>query len=459
MLPVYTRFLTPSDYGVVGLMVFAISLVELALGVRLQWAIPKYYFDTKDKHTQSSIVSTAMIITGAISGAAAILLVLFRKPLSQSLFGSSDFATIFGLFSVLLLTQSLEQYALVYLRLQQRPWFYISINLFKLLMQLGLNIWFVVYLEMGALGVAVSAMISSSMFALLQLAYTLRHVGWNYSNEIAGKMIRFCWPLWISGFAGLYIGSANRYYLRIFSSLDEIGLLELATRFSAIISMLVWDPFATFWQVERFKYYQRDNAERLFQSVFHFISTLLVIAALGVSIFAGTVIRIMADPAFHRASEAVPFLALGTVFISLGMFSNFSFLVKEKTGWMSRNNYLTAIIITPLYLILIPLFGYIGAAIALAIANCAQFFLIHTAARRFYDMGISLKPLMMMIFTSTIIFVLANLIWVRENLIEDVTIKSLLYAAGCIIILFPVWQKVETRRLLLELAPRIFRSS
>ena len=49
MLPVYTRFLTPADYGVVGLMVFAVSLIELALGVRLQWAIPKYYFEAKDK--------------------------------------------------------------------------------------------------------------------------------------------------------------------------------------------------------------------------------------------------------------------------------------------------------------------------------------------------------------------------------------------------------------------------
>lgn len=457
MLPVYTRFLTPADYGVVGLMVFVISLIELALGVRLQWAIPKYYFEVKDEHEQSSIVSTAMIISGVISGATATLLILLSKPLSRSLFGSPEFATIFGLFSVLLLTQSLEQYALVYLRLQQRPWSYITLNLVKLIMQLGLNIWFVVYLKMGALGVAVSTMISSSLFALLQLIYTLRHVGWNFNSEIAGKMIRFCWPLWISGFAGLYIGSANRYYLRIFYSLGDIGLLELASRFSAIISVLVWDPFATFWQVERFKYFHRENAERLFQSVFNFISTMLVMAALGVSIFAERVIRIMADTTFYRASQAVPFLAIATVFSSLSMFSNFSFLVKEKTGWMSRNTFLTAAIITPLYLVLIPVYGHVGAAIALTVANGTQFLIIHISSRRVYDMGISLKPLAMMILTSVIVFVFANLVWGRENLLEDIAVKSLLFVTAGTIILFPVWQKVETRNLLLDLASSILR--
>ncbi|ALC16857.1 undecaprenyl-diphospho-oligosaccharide flippase [Desulfuromonas soudanensis] len=456
MLPIYTRYLTPADYGVVGLMIFAISLMELVFGARLYWAIPKYYFDTKDKKLQASLVSTAMILTGAISAAAAIAMVFLRQPISKGLYGTPEFASIVGFFSVLLLTQSLEEYALVYLRLQQRPWFYITVSFFRLAIQLGLNVWFVVSLEMGAMGVAVSSMISSSIFALLLLAYTLRQVGWHFNGAIAEKMIRFCWPLWLGGFAGLYIGSANRYYLRIFTSLDDIGLFELAVKFSTIITVLIWGPFATYWQVERFNYYRQGNAESIFQNVFYFISTLMVVAAIGISIFAGPVIRIMAAPTFYRASEAVPFLAFGAVFGSLVIFSNFSFLAKEKTGWISRNNYLTAAVVTVLYLSLIPMAGHVGAAMALMLAQAVQFFVVHRASRSVYDMGISLRPLVGMLFISAVVCFLANVVLTSDSLLHDLAVKTLLYAVACGIILLPHWRNAETRRLLHELAPRFF---
>lgn len=434
MLPVYTRYLTPADYGIVGLMIFAISLIELVFGARLSQAVPKYYFEGQTDADRAKVVSTAMIITGVVSAGTASIMVLLREPISQGLYGTSNYATIVAFFSVQILTQALEYYALVYLRLQQRPWFYISVNLAKLVVQLSLNIWLVVFLQMGVMGVAVSAMVSSSIFALLLSAYLLRHIGWSVDRVLAGKMVRFCWPLWLAGFAGLYIGSANRYYLRIFSSLDDVGLFELAVKFSAIISVLVWDPFATYWQVERFKYYQRGNAEGIFQIVFYCISTLLVLAALGVALFAGPVIRIMADPAFHASAKAVPFVAFGVVFSCLVAFSNFSFLVKEKTGWIGRNNYLTAAIITVLNLALIPIAGFVGAALATMLAMVIQFIIVHYAARRFYDMGISLKHFIKIIFIALVACLLSNEFHVQGNLTLDVTIKILIYTLSIIVI-------------------------
>ena len=440
MLPVYTRYLAPADYGVIGLMTFSISLIELVFGARLAQAIPKYYFDTQDANVKARVVSTALIITGCVSSATTVAIVLLREPVSLGVFGTTQFSPIVGLFAIQILTQAMEYYALVYLRLQQRPWFYISVSLAKLVVQLSLNIWLVVFLEMGVLGVAISAMLSSSIFALLLLAYTLRHVGWGFESALAKKMVIFCWPLWLAGFAGLYIGSANRYYLRIFSSLDDVGLLELASKFGVIVSLLIWEPFATYWQVERFKHYQQGNAEVFFQTVFTFISTLMVLVALGVSIFSGPVIRIMSDPAFHQAADAVPFLAFATVFGCLTVFSNFSFLVKEKTGWISRNNYLTAIVITAFYLILIPLAGFVGAALAVMLAKCIQFLIVHHAARRFYDMKISLKHLMRMIFFSATSCFVSNIFLVRDKIIEDIILKSLFFLVASMFIAFPLFR-------------------
>lgn len=457
MLPIYTRFLTPADYGIVGLMTIAISLIELLFGVRLILAIPKYYFENKDEIARGRVVSTAIFITGTISAIATVGLVLFQEPASRLIFGTSAHSFIVAFFAVQILTLALEDYGLVYLRIQQKPWLYVGINMLKLLLQLSLNIWLVVFLEMGVLGIAISGMGSSSIFSLLLMSYTLRKVGFRFDLRLAEKMVRFCWPLWIGGLAGLYIGSANRYFLRLFSSLDDIGIFELAVKFSTIISILVWDPFAQFWQVERFRYYQRGNAETVFQNVFHFISTFLVLAALGVAIFAEPVIRIMADEAFYNAALSVPFLAFSSVFSSLIAFSNFSFLVTEKTGWISRNNYLTAIIITVFYFVMIPLGGHIGAAVAFMLAQAVQFLIVHHSARRFYDMGIPLKNFLIILMISAIACWISHVLH-REKLIEDIAIKIAVFISAGVLIFIPIWKNTPTRVLLTDLLSDVLKN-
>src|SRR5690554_5032844 len=74
MLPIYTRFLSPADYGAVGLLGFALALLEPFFGARLAQAIPKFYFDTKEQDQRRAIITSAIAVTGAVSAATAVLI-------------------------------------------------------------------------------------------------------------------------------------------------------------------------------------------------------------------------------------------------------------------------------------------------------------------------------------------------------------------------------------------------
>lgn len=43
MLPIYTRYLTPADYGVVELLTMAIELAGILVGLRISQAMFRYY--------------------------------------------------------------------------------------------------------------------------------------------------------------------------------------------------------------------------------------------------------------------------------------------------------------------------------------------------------------------------------------------------------------------------------
>lgn len=436
MLPIYTNYLSPSDYGIVGLLIFMVSLIELLFGGHMFHAVPKFYFQEKDSEKRKNILSTALIVTAGISSISIIFCLLLRNQASQLLFGSDEYAVLVSLFSMQILTHALENYALVYIRIQKKPWLFVAVNLAKLGLQLSLNIIFVVTLEMGVMGIALSSLIASSIFAIFMTIYTLRFVGLKVKKSITLRLLKFSWPLWVGGIAGLYIGSSNRYFIRIYSDLSDVGFFELAAKFGTIIVVLVWNPFSQYWQTERFNIYYQQNSVSVFQKVFSMLSTLLIVTALGVSIFSELIIQTMASREFYSSAIAVPFLAFAGVFQSLSIFNNFSFLVKEKTGWIGKNNYITAAIITILYLLLVPSYGYIGAAAAVLLASIAQFSLVFYFAKAHFDMNLKIAPLFTAICISIAAYFLTIVIK-NEQLAIDIPLKLLVMAVATVALLFP----------------------
>src|SRR5579863_7851577 len=120
MLPIYTRFLTPADYGVIGLLTFALALLEPLLGARLGWAVPRFYFDAKDHRGRREVIWGALLITGSASAVSVIALVLLRNFASNILFGNGKYALALGLFAITLLSQPIETMGMTYLRLRER---------------------------------------------------------------------------------------------------------------------------------------------------------------------------------------------------------------------------------------------------------------------------------------------------------------------------------------------------
>jgi len=434
MLPVYTRYMTPADYGVIGLLAFTLSLMEPLFGARLAEAIPKFYYEQKDDRGRAAVISSAFAITGGMTALVACLIFLFKQPASELLFGNSTYALAVGLFGLQIFTQALEYYGLTYIRMQQKPYIYVVVSLAKLAMQLGLNIWFVVILKMGVMGVVVGGCISSVLFAVGLVIYTLWQSGIVFDAALGKRMVLFNVPLWFSGMAALYIFSANRYYMRIFSSLDQIGFYELAARFSGVLTLLVWTSFSQYWEMERFRLYQAGAPNPAYSKVFRFISTLLIIFALGISVFADPVITIMSAAEFHAASSLVPVLTLAMLFSCLSNFSSFSLLVTEKTKIINQNSYLAVIIISVCNFVLIPKLGGIGAAYALLVALASQFFIINFRAKQFYDMGLRLSPFLVMLLIAVAGYVAAELLSHNFELILKMAIRALVYTATVVVL-------------------------
>jgi len=456
MLPLYTRYLSPADYGVISLMLLMLSLFELLFGGRLGYALPKMYAEDVSEAGRRRLISTALIFMTAVGVLSSLAVFSARAPLSSLVFGTTGYTMLVAYFSIMVLTQSLETHGLDYIRLEQRPWLFMGMSLLKLVIQLSLNVWFIVGLHQGVMGVALSTAASSAITALILLIYTIAKTGIGYDHTLARRMLAFSWPMWFGGLAGLYIGSSNRYFMRIFGTMDDVGLYSLAERFSGVMTMLIWQPFQQYWMVESFKYYQ-DGKRHAFNVVFCIICGVLFIAGLGVALFAPPVIHVMSRPAFYPAANAVPFLVLSAIFICLQQFVCFSFLVTEKTKLLSAYNYGTAVVVSVLFVVLIPILGHVGAALASATAQGLQLLIQYRQGRRQYDMGLSMSFLFFVWGVTAVAYLSVTFIARDAGMITDLALRIVAWTGAALVIVHRLLADGNIRVHALEVAPAPLR--
>jgi O-antigen/teichoic acid export membrane protein len=204
--------------------------------------------------------------------------------------------------------------------------------------------------------------------------------------------------------------------------------------------MLIWNPFWQHWEPMSFRYYREEHGRRKFQVAFIVVSALMFAGGLGISIFAEPVIRVMASKSFYAAASIVPILTFGFVLNSLNQFSNFSFLVTGHTKVHSLCYYATAVIITVAYLVLVPSFGLMGAALAQCLAFGTSFAIVRIVAARYYDPGFNLVPLAAFSLVSLVAYVCSNVLPGTHAIGIDLLIKSLvLLIATGLIGLIAVW--------------------
>lgn len=411
MLPIYTNYLSPADYGIAGFLVFYVSLAQILLGGKLEQAISKFYYDKNILHPLSTILTTATVFTLVISSVPLIIGLLLSTEISTLLFDSPSYQLAVCVVSLNIVFGTTELYGLQYIKIVDKPKTYLALNLLKLSLQLTINIVLIVFLDQGIIGVVVSSAAASIVLTMVSaiLVY-INEPTITFERTLIRPLFTYSAPLWVAGLIGLYSGSIHQVFIKMYASFSELGLYNLAATFGGLVGTLAWTPFFNFWSVERFRIYEEINSRKTYKAVFYWSAGISLFLCFGISVFSDPVIRIMANEAFHPASAAVAPLTIFTTVMYLIWHLNFSFLVTNNNKELARNGFVYALLISGAYLLLIPKWGYTGAAYGLMIGNIINLHIIEYRARIYYDIGVSIIKIDMMIILTLI------LIWIFSKI-------------------------------------------
>lgn len=389
LLPVYTRYLTPQDYGIIGLLSVTVFFFELIFGARFANAVFRYYGD-EDINNKESVISTALISTIILSSVGVFVIGYNSDYLGDLVFREEGYSGYIKIYSVMLLATGIEYYGLMYLRILNKASSFFYISFTKLILQVGLNVYLIVVMKIGVMGFILSAVISTCLYAIGLTYYMFKKCGLGFDLHLFKMMFMYSFPLWLAGSVALFNNMGNRYFINIFSGLSDVGLFELGYKFASLILVLFWGPFNNWWQVERYKIFRSKEFGDNFQDVFYLVVVALSVLCVGSVYFSWSVIDVMASDEFEGAALGVAPLSFAVAAFCLAQFLEFNFLVSDRTNLLFIYKVFTGIVLVLLYFIIVPNYGFVGAGVSMALANIAIVILMYLHGRKIIDLNIKL---------------------------------------------------------------------
>lgn len=451
MLPVYTRLLTASDYGLLQMLDMTLDVASILVSAGVTMGVMRFYFKAESERGRQEVLGSAFLLQVGLNllGTGALMLSagpVWRLGLRQTgspvlVFIAAANFTLGALAAVPLLRMQMERRAILYS----------LTTLGKIVLQLSLNILFLIGFRWGVRGILLSNMITSVVIGGASTAWMMRTTRLAVSRAAIRDLRRFGVPYQIATAATFILTFGDRFFLQGFRGLAAVGVYGIAYQFGFLLDSLASSPFQRAWDPLRYKLAAEARAFRdaKYNQGLFYLSLVLVTTAVGMCLFVRPVLRVMADPEFWPAASIVPVVVAAYLVQSWSGVAGFGIGVSERTKYMTYAMWLSVIVVIAFYALLIPRFGAMGAAVATLLAFVVRFGLLYRFSQRLWPITYRWGPALRLAGIGTLVTVPAFAID------AGVVAEGLLGAALLAVYLGLVWSVVlkrEDRQLVREAA-------
>lgn len=384
MLPIYTRHLTPFDYGVLELVDTTLAMVGLVAGLGVAGAMSRFYFEYSEPRARDRVVSTTFVLAGVAVALVLALLLPLSSTLAQLLFDRSGLASIFVVALIGLGIGLFIDVAQVYLRIRQQSLWYVAVSVANLVVGVGLNIYFVVFQETGVIGIFYASLGAKVVVGVPLAIAILARVGLQFDTALAKDMCRYSLPLIPSDLANTAVGYSDRYFINHFLSTADAGIYGLAQKIGTAVHLLVTSPFLMTYLPRRFEIAQGPDAPRVFASIFDYHVLVLLIMSVALAIYAHEILIVMTTAPYYGAAQLLPLIAFSMIVLGTKYHFQFGILYRKMTRYQMYINLGTAVLHVALNAVLIPQLGLWGGLVAFNLAMATNSALTYIVSRDLY---------------------------------------------------------------------------
>jgi len=363
LLPVNTRFLDKTDFGVLDLLEKVSIAVTFLLGLNFSAALGYFYFSKSSLEERAPVVGTMFagsLLMGTFAGGVGWIC---AAPISQLVFRSPDYAPYLRLVFAGMPLSFLLELGMSWLRVEDRTTAFVGASFCRIGMVLIGTLVSVAGLRLRIWGVMGANVSAAVVVAIIVSVYCFRIYSFVFEWSLFVRMVRFALPLGLSGIALFIIHFGDRFIIPYFHPLGDLGIYSVAYKIGMLIGV-AHASFQNYWSAQIYQIAKRHDADSVVGRTFSYLMLILSFCGLGLIVAAKPTLHILAAPAFWDAALLVPVIVLAYYARAVGDFFRCVFLVEGRPGYDAACNWIGAGVCLAGYFLLIPRWGIWGAAVA-----------------------------------------------------------------------------------------------
>ena len=429
LVPLYTDpdVLSVEEYGRVSFIFAYFVLFNVVLAYGMETAFFRFFNKEESQEKVTSTSAISLIISSlALMGIA----FLFRNQISTLINIELQYL---NLVFIILLLDALVIIPFAWLRATARPMRYAIIKILNVAVNLGLNVFLLVYLHGLAEGnslfnsiykpnfeinyIFISNLIASGLTLFILLPFYAK-IKLTFDTVLWKKMMRYAIPVLIAGIAYSVNETFDRILLEYLLPPDiadkQIGMYSACYKLALFMTL-----FATAFRLGIEPYFfshsKAENPQKNYAKILEYFVAFGAVILLSVVIFADVLKPyIIRSEAYYEAMWIVPFILLAN--FCLGIYHNLSvwYKITDRTKFGAYISIFGALITLGLNYVLIPVIGFKGSAIATLSAYSIMMLLSFYFGRKYYPIPYNLKKISLYLIVS-ILFSFVFFYRYREN--------------------------------------------
>ena len=435
LLPLYTSYLTPADYGITGVVTSISSLLAIFTTLGLDSAGGRFYYKYNGEpeyvRRLYGTIGLVVIINSIVFGG---LFIVLHKWIIDPLIGEIDFYpyVLLGLLNVMVTPLYLLFQG--YLQTIQNGVKYGINAMLNFLLHVGLTIVLVVVFRMGALGVLLAQLITAIVFFFYVLFAFFRYQKVSIDHGIVMESTKYALPLLPHTLANWSNGTIDKLLVNGIRTETDAGLYNLGRQYSSVpttISIAINSAYVP-WFYEHANDVKKNLPQ--IRRMSEMITWVMCFIAIVMSLFAQEVLDIMiSNPSYDGVWRVIPFLICGIIFNSIYFFYvNVLFL--KDTVVIFTITVASIVVNVGLNLWFIPIFGYLGCGLASMLTYFIKsIFAVYISMKRNKEIRFRTGYLYTIGILSSVVC-LSALLWGRLSLMIGLSIKAAIIIVLAVII-------------------------
>jgi O-antigen/teichoic acid export membrane protein len=421
LLPLYTRYLSPADYGAAEVMFAAIVSASIIVRLGTIEALLRFYY--KDDEDPGAVVATSFAALFWVATVAAFVALPFAGPISEALLNPKPWelaqATELARISIGgLWVLTMFEYLLTLFRLEERARAFFLTTIANVLVTIGLTVVLVVGQGEGARGLLLGSYASGAAFVLGLIFVQRRRLSLRADIPLLRRLMRFGLPTMPAELSLYSLNFIDRIILVRSAGLAEAGLYSLAVKFAQAVNVLV-RGFQLAWPPLAYSIRDDDEARRAYAAIVTWFVAGCAFVVTGMWLLSRWIVRALAAPEFFGSYKAIGLISTGVTLYALYMVLVVILGRTGRTGFNFPATIAATAANVALNLALVPSLGIVGAGIALVASYVVVLALMYGFTQRLFPVPYQWGRL------ARVVLVSAVLVGVGELLLPTSGLKGL----------------------------------